>query len=184
MKNSILIFLVILTGAVNVNGQNKKDLELKVDELRTEVDSLKGDYSNLSMMHDSTIAELASYQGMYDVVREKVLKYDFNPEDFDGIVDSLISGNDSVFTVLMEGSEVLRDTISLMSDNIEILHAQIDSQKVEIEVLEAKVVELSGPQAMVTDEQFEALKKLKELLDTEIITKEEFDARKKQILKE
>jgi len=177
MKNSIIILLAILIGAVNVNGQSKKDLQLEVDTLRV-------DYNNLSMTHDSTIAELESYQGMYDAIKEKVLKYDFDPGEFDGIIDSLISGKDSVFTMLMEGSEALRDTISLMSDNIDILHAQIDSHKVEIEVLQAEVAELSIPQAIMTDEQFEALKKLKELLDTEIITKDEFDARKKLILKE
>ena len=118
---------------------------------------------------------------MYKTIQEKVLPYDFKPEDIGGIIDSLQTTRDSSFASIMAGSESLRDTITFMATSIDSLNAQIESQKVEIEELKTQVEKFKDPTGF-TDEQVAALEKLKKLLDAGILTEEEFEAKKKLIL--
>lgn len=181
MKNYIIIFLCLILSTAGVNGQSKKELELKVTQLQTELDSTKANLSSLSTVHDSTSKVLDTYIGMYKTIQEKVLPYDFAPENIGEIIDSLQTSRDSSFTSIMAGSESLRDTITSMSTNIESLEAEVESQKAEIAELKAQVEKFKDPTGF-TDDQVAALEKLKKLLDSEIITKEEFDSKKKLIL--
>jgi len=181
MKNSFIVILSMLLFTASVNGQSKKDLELQVSQLQTELDTVKANYSSLSTVHDSTSKVLDTYISMYKTIQEKVLPYDFAPEDIGHIIDSLQTSRDSSYNSIMTGEASLRDTITLMSTSIESLNATIESQKAEIAELKAQVEKIKDPSGF-TDEQVAALEKLKKLLDSEIISKEEFDAKKKLIL--
>ncbi len=174
MKNYIIALLCVLLASASVNGQSKKELELKVNQLQTELDTVKANYSSLSTVHDSTSKVLDSYISMYKTIQEKVLPYDFAPEDIGEIIDSLQTSRDSSFANIMAGSESLRDTITTMSTTIESLEAEIAELKTQVE-------KLKDPTGF-TDEQVAALEKLKKLLDSEILTQEEFDTKKKMIL--
>ncbi len=175
MKNCIIALLCILLSTATVNGQSKKDLELQISQLQTELDSTKADYSNLSTVYDSTSKVLDTYIVMYKTIQEKVLPFDFKPEDIGGIIDSLQTSRDSSFAGIMAGSESLRDTISNMSTSIGNLEAEVAELKAEIE-------KYKNPAATVTDEQVASLEKIKKLMDSGILTQEEFDSRKKLIL--
>jgi len=175
MKNYIIALLCILLSTAALNGQSKKDLELQVSQLQTELDSTKANYSSLSTVHDSTSKLLDTYIGMYKTIQEKVLPYDFKPEDMGAIIDSLKTSRDSSFANVMAGSESLRDTISSMSASIESLEAEVAKLKAENE-------KFKNPAATVTDEQVAALEKIKKLMDSGILTQEEFESRKKMIL--
>ena len=181
MKNYIIVLLCILISTAVVNGQSKKELEAQVASLQTELDSTKANYSSLSAVHDSTSAMLDSYIGMYKTIQEKVLPYDFKPEDIGSIIDSLQTSRDSSFSNVMAGSESLRDTISTMSASIDSLNAKVESQEAEIADLKAGMEKFSNP-AGISDEQVASLEKLKKLLDSGILTKEEFEEKKKMIL--
>ena len=54
MKNYIIVLLCVLLSTAAVNGQSKKELEVQVNQLQTELDSTKANYSSLSTVHDST----------------------------------------------------------------------------------------------------------------------------------
>ncbi len=118
---------------------------------------------------------------MYKTIKEKVLPYDFAPEDIGSIIDSLQTSRDSTFSSFMAGSESLQDTIALMSTNIDSLNTTIESQKAEITELKAQIKKFKDPSG-ISDDQVAALEKLKKLLDTEVLTLEEVDAKKKLIL--
>ncbi len=175
MKNYIIALLCMVLFSVASNGQSKKDLELQVSQLQTELDSVKANYNTVSADLDSTTATLDSYIVMYKTIKEKVLPYDFKPEDIGAIIDSLQTSRDSSFTSIMTGSESLRDTISFMASSIDSLEAEVAELKAEIE-------KFKNPMATVTDEQVAALEKIKKLMDSGILTQEEFDSRKKLIL--
>jgi chromosome segregation ATPase len=175
MKNYIIVLLCILISTATINGQSKKELEAQVGQLQSELDSTKANLSSLTAVHDSTTKVLDTYIGMYKTIQEKVLPYDFKPEDIGGIIHSLQTTRDSSFASIMSGSESLRDTISIMSASIESLTSEVETLKAEIE-------KYKNPTAGISDGQVAALEKIKKLLDSGILTQEEFDARKKQIL--
>ena len=181
MKNYIVFLLCIFIATASADAQSKKELEAQVAKLQTELDSTKTSYNSLSTVHDSTTKVLDTYIGMHKTIQEKVLHFDFAPEDMGHIIDSLQTNRDSTLSSIMADEESLRDTINLMSTNIDSLNATIESQKAEIAELKAQVEKFKDPSGF-TDEQVAALEKLKKLLDTEIITQEEFDEKKKLIL--
>ncbi len=189
MKRTVIVLGCILFATVCIFGQNKKDLENQVTELELFLDSLHNDYHDLSAMHKSTSKELNSYQNMYEILEEKLLPYDSNPADLETIIDSLNNSRDLIFESMMAESETLKgkiinlanDNTKLEAENVE-LQAEIELQKAEIEELNARPEQPTNSQYIVTDEQFDALLKIKDLLDSDILTKEEFDERKKLIL--
>ena len=183
VKNYLVILLCIFIASASVDAQNKKELLEQVNQLQAKLDSTKASYNSLAMVHDSTTKVLDTYIHMYKTIQEKVLPYDFAPEDIGSIIDSLQSNRDSTFTSIMAGSESLQDTITLMSTRIDSLNAQIESQEAEIAELKNQVDKFTNP-AGISDEQVAALEKLKKLLDTGILTEEEFNSRKKTILGE
>ena len=181
MKNYMSLLLCFLMISVTLNAQSKKELEAQVAQLTTDLEASKASYSSLSATHDSTAAVLDTYIGMYKTIQEKVLPYDFAPEDIGRIIDSLQTNRDSTLMSIMSGSETLSDSVSILTTNIDSLNATIESQKAEIAELKGQVENFSNP-AGITDEQVAALEKLKKLLDTGILTEEEFQAKKKMIL--
>ena len=180
-------------------GQSKKDLEIQVASLQSQMDSvsaaLQGDLDSMTQSRDN-------YKVVYDQLREKVVTFDFAPENFASILDSFMTvrqHKDSAFQSMMSGSEVLRDTIATLSSlndsltgDITALKAENEKLKlilkefkvdmgIEEEEIEEEVAE-EMPVGDLTPEKIQELKSLKELLDGGILTQEEFDARKKKIL--
>ena len=181
MKNYIIILLCIFITSASADAQSKKELEAQVAKLQTELDSTKASFNSLSTVHDSTTKVLDTYIGMHKTIQEKVLHFDFAPEDMGHIIDSLQTNRDSTFNSIMADEASLQDTITLMSTSIDSLNATIESQKTEITELKAQIEKLNDPSG-ISDEQVDALEKLKKLLDTEVLTQEEFEAKKKLIL--
>ena len=74
---------------------------------------------------------------MYKTIQEKVLPYDFAPEDIGRIIDSLQTNRDSTLMSITSGSETLSDSISVLTTNIDSLNTTIESQKAEIAELKS-----------------------------------------------
>jgi len=181
MKKYIIGLVCILLSAASMNGQSKKELEAQVVKLQTELDSTKTNYNSLSADHDSTTAILETYIGMHKTIQEKVLHFDFAPEDMGTIIDSLQTTRDSSLNSIMAGSESLRDTITFMSTAMDSLNTVVETQQAEIAELKGQVEKFKDPSGF-TDDQVAALEKLKKLLDAGILDKEEFEAKKDMIL--
>lgn len=176
------LFIVFLTTIVS--GQNKKELEIKVKELNTSLTATQTENENLTAKLDSTLKLVELYKGMYDIIQEKVIPYDFEPENIGVIIDSLKSSKDTSFENLMTGSDALRDTISIMTNSVNNLDLTIDSLQKKIISLQEQNSKLKAPLEIISDVQITELKKLKELLDSGILNSDEFDERKKIILKQ
>ena len=103
MKNYMSLLLCFLMISVTLNAQSKKELEAQVAQLTTDLEASKASYSSLSATHDSTTAVLDTYIGMYKTIQEKVLPYDFAPEDIGRIIDSLTNIMGGEFVILAKG---------------------------------------------------------------------------------
>ena len=113
----------------------------------------------LTASYDSVSAD---YDTLYTVLKEKVFKVDFNPSDLTVMIDTLRAKNEDAFAA---------NTTSL-SDSISVLAEENIQLKEEIE----------GMKGDADEETMNDLKQLKELLDEEIITQEEFDTKKAVLL--
>lgn len=165
---TIILFASILyTGSVF--GQSKKEVQYQAAQFEKLLNQEK-------KAHKVTLDSLKRYIIMYDAIREKVLPYDFKPENTSAIIDSLQMDRDST---LMDITGKSFD----LTGQIDSLTLKIDSQQVEIDKLLQRIKMLQKPMAEVTDEQIAELKKIKELMDSGILTEEEFTDRKKGILK-
>jgi hypothetical protein len=100
---------------------------------------------------------------MYNAIKEKVFLDDFDPANMSELIDSLQ-------TEAFSGTIVLNDSITVLNDSLTVL--QVDNAE-----LIAKIESMTtgtGDEAEIVD----SLKQLKELLDADILTQEEFDAKK------
>lgn len=160
-----LILLITITSLGFAYGQSKKELLVLKDSLllvvesnQKEIKSLKQDVDDLNIMYNS--------------VRDHVLKYNFNPKDFDIIMDSLIENKDEVMTISNEEKDSLINAT-------ETLTSQRDSANAKVDYF----VNLRQAQ-LISDEDIIELKKLKNLLDEDILKQDEFDRRRRIILGE
>ncbi len=135
--------------------------------MQLQIDSLIQANTALSGKVDSISKDLAIYHGLYTTIKDKVIKYDFDPAKMSQIIDSLRTHRDSTFTGLTAASASLKDTLFILNkENIK-LKASLDSITTT-EANKAKVIA--------------ELKELKGLLDNKIITQPEFDAKKAKIM--
>ena len=116
---------------------------------------------------DSVSNNLKSYSGLYTVIKEKVLKRDFDPATLPQIIDSLAASKDAILSGSNAAYNSLRDSLSsLKKENSEI---QTTLENVSVEEAEKTVL-------------INELKQLKELLDAKILTQTEFNIRKSRVL--
>ena len=171
MKTFLITLAVAVIAITNADGQSKKDLEVQAAALQSQLDSLSGLNAAISAEKDSVAGVLSS---MYSTIVDKVLKHNFNPNDLENIIDSLRNGRDSLVETITHSSVVLEDSMQVMASVIDSLTQQLEALK-----LAADEKASSGT---ITDNAVNELKKLKELLDSGILTQEEFDERKKKML--
>lgn len=135
MKTKIII--IFLLSTYSVFGQSKKELEQAQKDAQTKIDTLTKSNTalistneSLSAKSDSLSKELEKYVGLYTVIKDKVVKQDFDPAKMATIIDSLKAGRDSL-TLQLAAATVKKGDQPLDS----LTAAKIDSLKKETEGL-------------------------------------------------
>jgi hypothetical protein len=106
-------------------GQKKKDkdLQVQIDTLTKANQTLTASNKSLTAKSDSLSNELEKYYGVYTVIKDKVLKKDFDPTKMSQIIDSLRSGRDSV------SLPVSSLAVAASPDSVRLLKKAVDSLK-------------------------------------------------------
>lgn len=156
---SLLLLLVVFQGM----GQKKN----KVDPKDAQIDTLTQAKQFLTKEVDSLTKELEVYKGLYLVIKEKVLKKDFEPARFDKIVDSVRMTRDSAMKLTEAPIAGLKDSLAIMKKE----NAQLKEKVDTLTALTADKTKLMAE-----------LKDLKGLLDTKVITQAEYDEKKKLVM--
>lgn len=169
MKTSITIIFVLLVS-LQAFGQKKG----KADPKDLTIDSLSKASAALTSQLDSTSGEMKKYMVVYTTLKEKVIKYDFDPEKTSFLIDSLRTSRDSTFA---SSTDVLKDSLALMTKQNMYLQTTIDSLKLGLDSA-TSLAKLEEEKAKAISD----LKELKGLLDAKIITQQEFDTKKAKLL--
>lgn len=135
--------------------------------LTTQLDSTSKAAASLSMNLDSASKDLIVYKGLYTTIKEKVVMKDFDPATMGQIIDSLRTGRETAFSGLKATSTALSDSLTVLTQ--------------ENTTLKAKVASLEAA-AADKEKLIAELKQLKELLDANIISQEEFDTKKAKLM--
>lgn len=175
MKN--VLILILLLSSLQAFSQKKgkvSEEQMAIDSLTkttvmltAQLDSTTKSGKMLSMQLDSVSKILVPYQSMYTAVKEKVLMHDFDPAKMGLIIDSLKTSRDATFSGLTATSATLTDSITTL-------------QK-ENTSLKATIASLQAAEAD-KDKIVAELKQLKDLLDSKIITQEEYDIKKSKLM--
>lgn len=185
MKKYIIFLFAMLLIVSQAIGQRKKgktdpkDAQIdtltkanltfsrQVDSLTTLNKTLTVQFDSVSNDLDSVSSNLKSYAGLYVVIKDKVLKQDFDPAKLPQIIDSLAASRDATFSGSAATSNSLRDSLSVLKKENSEMQTTLD----DISVEEAERNKLVNE-----------LKQLKELLDARILTQTEFNIRKSKVL--
>lgn len=154
-----MILLLMLVFVIPAFSQKKG----KVDPEKVTIDSLTNVNQILSGQLDSITVERETYFGVYSAVKDKVIKYDFNPENASDVLDSLANSMDANALLL----SATKDSLTA----IKLTHMEIS----------AKLDSLNAANDDKTKLVAE-LKQLKELLDAKIITQDDFDKKKTMLM--
>ncbi len=152
MKKMLLLLLMLV--AVSQAFSQKKG---KADPEKAAIDSLTKANTALSAQLDSVSKDRELYYGLYTVIKEKVIKYNFDPSKAAFLIDSLKQGRESV---LFDFDQKMHDTLAELNFEKKMLMAELYKAEADKEKLACE------------------LWQLKELLDAKIITQQEFDAKK------
>ena len=169
MKTLFTILFVLL---VSLQGFGQK--KGKVDPKDLTIDSLSKASAALTIKLDSTSGELKKYMVVYTTLKEKVIKYDFDPEKTSFLIDSLRTSRDATFS---SSTDVLKDSLSLMKKENMHLQAALDSLGLGSDPVKALAIKEQEKAKAIKD-----LTDLKGLVDAKIITQEEFDIKKAKLL--
>jgi hypothetical protein len=167
---SLFVISLVLFVSLSSFGQRRN----KVDPKDLQIDSLNQVSSALTLQLDSVSKDLNKYLGVYTTLIDEVFHYDFDPAKTSFLIDSLRTTRDSTFTT---ATNILQDSLLLIKNENMSLQATLDSLSLVLE--EAAAMDISNEEK---DEAIEDLKQLKELLDTEIISQEEFENKKAKLL--
>jgi peptidoglycan hydrolase CwlO-like protein len=116
---------------------------------------------------DSVSNNLKSYSGLYTVIKEKVLKHDFDPGKLPEIIDSLAASKDAILSGSNAAYNSLRDSVAALKKENSGMQTTLENVSVE-----------DAEKTVLINE----LKQLKELLDAKILTQTEFNVRKSRVL--
>lgn len=164
MKKKLSVLFVLLIAVVTfTHAQSKKEVEADLIKCTTAKDSIQNLLTGLSVSYDSINKVCIAYDTMYNAIKEKVFLDDFDPANMSELIDSLQ-------TEAFSGTTVLNDSITVFNDSITVLQVENTELKAKIESMTAGT---DGETEIVN-----SLKQLKDLLDANILTQEEFDAKK------
>ena len=165
MKTKLtVLFMLVLAAVTFTQAQSKKDIEENLTRCTTTKDSIQNLLTGLSSTYDSINKACIAYDTMYNAIKEKVFQHDFDPANMSALIDSLQTGSEEAFSGI---TTTLNDSISLLVQENTELKATIESMAADND----------DNTKLVND-----LKQLKELLDAQIITQEEFDVKKTELL--
>ena len=142
------------------------------------IDSLNKENQNLSAQLDSVNNEKELYFGMYEVVKEKVIKNDFNPAEMDNIIDSMKININSNTSSLVESNTILKDSLSVLNTNLNQLKLELNGLKNTTDTKDS----IQSLEEVIRAKTIGNLKQLKDLLDSGIINDEEFLLLKKKYI--
>jgi len=149
-----------LTKANQTFSQQADSLAKLNKTLTIQLDSVSNDL-------DSVSNNLKSYSGLYTVIKEKVLKQDFDPARLPEIIDSLAASKDALLSGSNASYNSLRDSLSALKKENSAIQTTLEDVSLEESEKNVLVYEL---------------KQLKELLDAKILTQSEFNIRKSRVL--
>jgi len=164
MKKLLFLMLIVLVASQTF-GQKKG----KVDPKDLKIDSLTQANTALTLKLDSVSKDYTKYFEVYKVVKDSVIKYNFDPTKTPVLIDSLKASSNSAFAKDNAIIGSLKDSVSVLLVDNKKLQAKVDSLSVKKEIDITK---------MAAD-----LKVLKELLDSKTLTQAEFDTQKAVIMK-
>ena len=172
-----LVLIVGLTSNYNVKAQSKTELAAEVERQKMEIESLKPRLTSLEKMYDATKQRLGG---------------DFNPEEFKAILDSAAEvgfQEDSVYARLKKQNLSLADSVNQANNQLDTLSEKLEHQEkmidnciVMLNLISDKPVTREEVEKGLDDNRKQVireLKQLKELMDSGILTKEEFEEKKK-----
>ena len=162
-KKFSVLFLLLIAVVTFTHAQSKKEVEADLIKCTATKDSIQNLLTGLSVSYDSINKVCIAYDTMYNAIKEKVFLDDFDPANMSELIDSLQ-------TEAFSGTTVLNDSITVLNDSITVL-------QVENTELIAKIESMTADTRSET-EIVNSLKQLKDLLDANILTQEEFDAKK------
>ena len=165
------LFVIMIISVTTSFAQSKKDLEtdyakciISKDSIQKQYTGLSATYESLSKTYDSINKSYIAYDSMYRVIKARVILHEFDPLNTTKLLDSLAASRNLSLSGI---TNIYSDSISVLNDANTKLQATVDS--------------LSAATKDNTD-VVSQLKQLKELLDAQIITQAEFDAKKALLL--
>lgn len=142
MKTKLLILLVF-TSCIAF-GQSKKekeqaqnDMQAKIDTLTKTNTALTQANKSLTTQSDSLSKELEKYYGLYTVIRDKVVKKDFDPARMSAIIDSLKAGRDSL-TLKAASTAINTNPAQLQSNQVDSLIRETQGLLYTVNLLRGK----------------------------------------------
>lgn len=169
MKFILFSMLLVLTTG-QVYGQKKAKVDPKdgvIDSLTTTIQGLEAEMGELRDMLESTQQEVMQYEKAREVLKTKVVKYDFPPAAMPMILDTMMTNRTKTVQALHKQIGELKD---------EILILQADNSRFQ-QAMESMKEANADPDRIAGE-----LRQLKNLLDMGILTQEEFDQKKAKLL--
>jgi hypothetical protein len=114
MKKILTLLFIIMALTTFGQKQKSKDLQAQIDTLTKENQSLAASGKSLAATSDSLSKELEKYLEMYTVIKNQVVKYDFDPAKMASIIDSLKTGRDSLVNLTSSSKLSSPDSIKLL----------------------------------------------------------------------
>jgi len=111
-KLSVMLSVALIVLFHSVQAQSKKELEQSLAKITASQDSILKLYTGISAKFDSVNKVCLAYDNMAKVIREKLIRYDYKPENIGKIIDSLKTNNDSVLAKGVAKLSALRDSVT------------------------------------------------------------------------
>lgn len=99
-----VMFLLLMLVVVSAAFSQKKG---KMDPKDTEIDSLTRVNASLTAKLDSISKDREIYYSLYTIIKEKVIKYDFDPSKASELIDSLKTSRESTMFGLTANADSL-----------------------------------------------------------------------------
>jgi hypothetical protein len=140
MKNIFILFLMLVTCIAF--GQKKKDKEkdaqAKMDTLTKANHVLADSNKKLTAKSDSISKELEKYFGVYTVIKNKVMKKNFDPSRMSKIIDSLRTGRDSAINLSGASKKQLQDSIKRFRHVNDSLRKDVEGLRYAVNLLKGQ----------------------------------------------